>query len=230
MKNIQHVIFDLDNTLWDFTGNSKRILAEIYTLFELDKKGITDFEKFHQQYKFRNEYLWQDYALGKVSREEVRLNRFFITLNDFGVNNYKLASDAADHYVYNTRNQKDLLPYAMELLDYLKNKYKLHIITNGFEEVQFFKLNNTGLMKYFTSVTTAENAQALKPDKKIFDHAVQLINTKPEHCLYIGDSPEADGHGAINAGMQFIWFNPENRSNENNFRFVNHLAELKVIL
>ena len=230
MNNIQHVIFDLDNTLWDFNGNSKRILAEIYTQFELEKKGIRDFEKFHTQYKFRNEYLWQDYAFGKVSREEVRLNRFFITLNDFGVNSYKLASDAADHYVMHTRNQKDLLPNALEMLDYLKTKYQLHIITNGFEEVQFFKLNNTGLMQYFSAVVTAESAQALKPDKKIFDHAVQLINTKPEHCLYIGDSPDADGLGSLNAGMHFIWFNPENKTNQNNFKMVNGLMELVGML
>lgn len=230
MNEIEHIIFDLDNTLWDFTGNSKRILAEIFSKFELDKRGIVDFEKFHDQYKFRNEHLWMDYALGKVSREEVRLNRFLVTLNDFGVNNYKLSSDAADHYVLNTRHQTELIPYTHELLGYLIKKYKLHIITNGFDEVQFFKMNNTGIKKYFTTVTTAESAQALKPDKKIFDHAIQLINTKAEHCLYIGDSPQADGVGAINAGMQFIWFNPEKKENIYNYNAVNNLSEVVDLL
>ncbi len=230
MEDVQHVIFDLDNTLWDFSGNSKRILAEIYSMFELDKKGIPNFEKFHTQYQFRNEYLWQDYALGKVSREDVRLNRFLHTFNDFGLTSYVIANDAADHYIHHTRHQKTLLPDAITLLEYLKIKYQLHIITNGFNEVQFFKLNNTGLMPYFKTITTAESAQALKPDKKIFKHALELIQTDAKNCVYIGDSSEADGKGASNAGMEFIWFNPENKINENNYKQVQELAEIKEIL
>ena len=87
MQQLKHIIFDLDNTLWDFSGNSKRILAEIFEKFNLKEAGIPDFENFHKQYKFRNEYLWNQYALGNVSKEEVRLNRFYASFNDFGINN-----------------------------------------------------------------------------------------------------------------------------------------------
>lgn len=224
--NIRHILFDLDNTLWDFSGNSKRILAQIYADMQLSEKGIPGFEQFHAQYAFRNEYLWQQYGLGNVTRDEVRHNRFYITLNDFGIDNYALAAAAADYYIQHTRHQKDLLPHTISLLEYAVQKYKLHIITNGFDEVQFFKLENTGIRKYFDTVTTAENARSLKPNKQIFDHAIATIHTAPEHCLYIGDSPEADGQGATKAGMDFIWFNPNGKENVYGFKEVGSLEEI----
>ena len=230
MQKLKHIIFDLDNTLWDFSGNSKRILAEIFEKFNLQEAGIPDFENFHKQYKFRNEYLWNQYALGNVSKEEVRLNRFYASFNDFGINNYVLANQVADHYIYHTRRQTDLLPNAKALLDHLLPKYQLHIITNGFDEVQFFKLENTGLHTYFKTVTTAEAANALKPDIRIFKHALNAMQTEPQHCLYIGDSPEVDGNGAINAGMHFIWLNTEKKENKFQFEEIADLGELLDLL
>lgn len=230
MSTLKHIIFDLDNTLWDFSGNSKRILAEIYDIMALKEKGIHDFEKFHHQYKFRNEYLWREYAFGNVTREAVRLNRFYITFNDFGVDDKMLAHAAADHYISNTRNQKDLLPHTVELLEYLQKKYQLHIITNGFEEVQFFKLNNTGIRKYFASITTAEAANALKPDIRIFNYALNKIPAQPSQCVYIGDSPDVDGTGAKNAGMDFIWVNTEEKENTFQYKMVAHLSEIEALL
>jgi len=230
LENIEHIVFDLDNTLWDFSGNSKRILQTMFEKYGLNDLGRFSFDDFHTQYKFRNEFLWREYAFGNVSRDEVRLNRFIITLNDFGVTNYKLSSDLADYYISHTRNQTDLLPDALEVLNYLKQKYSLHIITNGFEEVQLYKLRNSGIISYFKTITTAEGASALKPDKKIFDHALQLIPARSENCLYIGDSPEVDGHGALNAGLQFIWLNHESKENTYDFKTVNSLKELMAIL
>lgn len=230
MQDIKHIIFDLDNTLWDFSGNSKKILNVIFNDLNLQAAGIPSFDQFHQQYKFRNEYLWQEYGKGNVSKDEVRLNRFLITFKDFSVDNYALANEAADYYVYHTRRQTDLLPNTINILDHLKQKYRLHIITNGFDEVQFFKLANTGLESYFETVTTAESANALKPDKRIFEHALRTIDAAPEHCLYIGDSPEADGKGAINAGLAFVWLNTEQKENTYNFRAIENLIELKSIL
>lgn len=225
-SNIQHVLFDLDNTLWDFSGNSKRILAHIFADLQLTEKGVPDFESFYTQYMFRNQYLWEQYALGNVTRDEVRHNRFFITLHDFGIQHYALAAEAADYYIYHTRRQTDLLPYTREVLTYLSAKYRLHIITNGFDEVQFFKLENTGLRHYFDTVTTAESAQSLKPNKGIFDYALRSIPASPDACLYIGDSAEADGTGSTQAGLDFIWFNAERKENVHGFKQVHGLQEL----
>lgn len=227
---IKHIIFDLDNTLWDFSGNSKKILKNIFTEFELPQKHALDFEKFLAQYKFRNENLWKEYAFGKVTRDEVRFNRFYLTFNDFGINNYKLASDAADFYISHTKNQTELLPHAIHLLDYLFEKYQLHIITNGFEEVQIFKLKNSGIAHYFKTVTTAEAAQSLKPDKKIFDYAMHKMQAVSNECVYIGDTPEVDGKGAVNAGMDFIWFIQNESPNDYDFKKVYSLSEIMNLL
>ncbi|MBC8172608.1 MAG: HAD hydrolase-like protein, partial [Chitinophagales bacterium] len=170
-KHHKHIFFDLDNTLWDFSGNSRRILAEMYLEFNLSAKGITDFEAFHTQYKFRNEQLWNAYRLGEISREEVRLNRFLISLRAFEVYDHGVASDMAEQYLIHTKKQTELIPHTIETLEYLQTKYQLHIITNGFEEVQHFKLKNCGIEKYFKTVTTAEEARSLKPDIKIFQTA-----------------------------------------------------------
>lgn len=229
-QGIKHIIFDLDNTLWDFSANSKKILKNIFHEFGLHERHALDFEKFFTQYKFRNENLWREYAFGNVTRDEVRFNRFFITLDDFGIKNYKLASDVADYYIMHTKNQTELMPHAIPLLNYLVKKYQLHIITNGFEEVQIFKLKNSGIADYFKTVTTAEAAQSLKPDKKIFDYALRKIQASSNECVYIGDTAEVDGKGAVNAGMDFIWFIQHETENNYDFRKVHSLAEIMELL
>ncbi|MBC8048188.1 MAG: noncanonical pyrimidine nucleotidase, YjjG family [Fimbriimonadaceae bacterium] len=227
-KNIKHIFFDLDNTLWDFSGNSKRIVYEMYHQFNLAEKGIKDFEIFHAQYKFRNENLWHAYSFGNATREEVRLHRFLYTLDDFGVTDYAIAMQMADHYVHHTKNQTDLLPYTVEILDHLQNAYQLHIITNGFNEVQYFKLKNCSIDRYFKTVTTAEEAKCLKPDKRIFEIALQKAYALAAESLYIGDTPTVDGAGSINAGMQFIFFNPDKKENSKGYFQIHSLEELKI--
>ncbi|HAE34650.1 MAG TPA: noncanonical pyrimidine nucleotidase, YjjG family [Bacteroidetes bacterium] len=226
-SHIRHIFFDLDNTLWDFSANSHRILYEMYQAFDLQEMGIHAFDSFHDQYRMRNSHLWSEYKLGNKTREEVRLERFQHTLYDHGIDNRLMAMRLADYYIENTRRVKDLVPGAVELLEELSAKYPLHIITNGFEEVQDFKLVNTGLRKYFRSITTAESAGQLKPGKKIFEHAMRQAGAEASESLYIGDSPDADGHGSMNAGMSFIWFNY--KKEQNTHRFNCAVTELKAI-
>ena len=133
-SHIRHIFFDLDNTLWDFSANSHRILYEMYQAFDLQEMGIHAFDSFHDQYRMRNSHLWSEYKLGNKTREEVRLERFQHTLYDHGIDNRLMAMRLADYYIENTRRVKDLVPGAVELLEELSAKYPLHIITNGFEE------------------------------------------------------------------------------------------------
>jgi putative hydrolase of the HAD superfamily len=105
-------------------------------------------------------------------------------------------------------NKKNLFPYTIEILDYLKNKdYKMHLITNGFESVQFKKIKNSNIADYFIEVITSEASNSLKPNKEIFDYALKASNAKLESSIMIGDNESADIQGAINAGMDSIFVN-----------------------
>lgn len=228
LKHIEHIFFDLDNTLWDFSANSRRILYEMYQEFQLVEMGIRHFDTFHAQYQLRNEHLWRNYKAGSKTKEEVRLERFQQTLYDHGIDNRLMSMQLADYYIENTRKVTDLVPGAIELLDYLSAKYPLHIITNGFEEVQLFKIKNSGISGYFRTITTAEAAGALKPDQLIFEKALMDAGASAANSLYVGDSPEADGHGSMRAGMSFIWFNYKKEPNRSNFQYVvSDLQELR---
>lgn len=229
-NNIKHIFFDLDNTLWDFSANSKAIVEKLYFDFDLPGRGIKDFAQFFLNYKQRNDFLWDAYRYGRKNKEEVRFERFYVTLYDFGIDNRSIAMQMADYYIQHTRYLKELLPGAIETLQYLNEKYPLHIITNGFNEVQFFKIKNCGLQDFFKTITTAESANALKPDRKIFEVALRDANALAHESIYIGDSPEVDGKGALNAGMQFVWFN--HNANENQYSFekkISNLSQLQII-
>lgn len=199
----------------------------MYTLFQLKEKGVQNVETFYKQYAFRNENLWNAYSLGHASREEVRLHRFLYTLDDFGVKDYVTANNMADYYIQHTKQQTELLPHAKEILDYLHTKYQLHIITNGFNEVQYFKLRNTNIQQYFATVTTAEEANCLKPAKRIFEMALQKCHTTAAQSVYVGDTPQVDGVGSELAGMHFILFNPEMKENANGYMQIHSLLQLQ---
>lgn len=230
-NSIRHIFFDLDNTLWDFNSNSKTIIQKLYFDFDLPGRGITDFDIFYNSYKQRNELLWEAYRFGVKNREEVRFERFYVTLHDHGITNKKIAMEMADYYVQNTKHLKELLPGAIDTLQYLNVKYALHVITNGFDEVQLFKIQNCGLQHFFKTITTAESAGSLKPDKKIFEVALQEANAHARQSMYIGDSPQTDGMGAINVGMQFILIAPDNRQHiPDNMVTISSLMQLQEIL
>ena len=119
---------------------------------------------------------------------------------------------------------------AIELLDYLKPKYQLHIITNGFASVQTKKMKNSNIDHYFETITNSEMAGVKKPHRNIFDFALSLANASKEESLMIGDSYEADIIGAQEAGIEAIFFNEQNIEVENPVFQVKHLLELKNIL
>ena len=126
-----------------------------------------------------------------------------------------------------------LVPYAKELLDYLYPKYPLTIVSNGFIEVQYKKIHSCGIEQYFAHVVLSEAANALKPDKRIFEHALQLNNATASETIMIGDSYEADIVGARNAGIDQIYYNPQLEVKENNkpaTYWVKSLEEIMNIL
>ena len=139
----KHLFFDLDHTLWDFETNSKETLLDLYTLHDLPKRGITDFEAFFQRYTHHNKRLWERYSMGYIRQEELKWKRMWLTLLDFKIADEPLARKLSIEFLEHLPSKTNLFPYTLEILDYLKGKgYHLHLITNGFEKVQHAKLES----------------------------------------------------------------------------------------
>lgn len=204
----KHVFFDLDHTLWDFDSNAKETLMEIYVLFALEEKKIHPFENFYTTYLNHNALLWDRYHNGFITAEELKWRRMWRTLLDFKIGDEFLAKEISSKFLELLPFKKILFDYTIEILEYLYEKtYSLHIITNGFEKTQWSKLNNANIAKYFTHVITSEKSNLLKPSKEIFEYAIKIANANLHECIMIGDNPEADIQGAINAGMDCIFVN-----------------------
>jgi len=208
MNRYRHIFFDLDRTLWDFERNAFEAYSEIYEKYDLRLRGVANLDHFVKCYLRHNDELWALYRDGKIEKEYLRWRRFEVTLNDFGIDDQGLAQDIGNDYVTLSPQKKHLLPNALETLDYLRGKYRMHIITNGFEEVQFLKLANSNLHHYFQHVITSEAAGAKKPDPAIFRFALSRVGAVSAECLMIGDDIETDILGASAVGMDAIFFNP----------------------
>jgi putative hydrolase of the HAD superfamily len=207
-KKYGHLFIDLDKTLWDFESNALATFREIFRKYDLGNKGIKDLAKFLSVYTSINDMLWGLYRENQIKKEVLNIKRFEMTLHEFEIDDLILASQIADDYVSISPQKTILFPSVHESLQKLYNCYKLHIITNGFEEVQQKKLDNCDLRKYFTSITTSEGAGVKKPEKGIFSYAFRLSGAMPEESLMIGDDIKVDIAGARNAGMDQMLFSP----------------------
>lgn len=202
------LFFDLDHTLWDFETNSKETIQELFNTHRLADLGIVDFDGFYSTYSAHNHRLWDRYTKGFIKQEELRWKRVYLSLLDFKVANEPLAKQMSQAYLEILPNKKHLFPYTIEILEYLKQKdYKMHLITNGFESVQFKKIKNSGLQDYFIEVITSEASNSLKPQKEIFEYALKNANASVEKSIMIGDNESADIQGGINIGMDTVFVN-----------------------
>jgi len=231
MKKYKHIFFDLDHTLWDFKTNSGLALQQIFEKENLAERGVPSFEKFHKKYLPINDRYWARYHNGYATKEQVRTGRFYDTLKEFGVSDEALAARMADSYIQISPRMNRLFPDAVEVLKYLQEKYKLHLITNGFAEVQWTKLEHSGLKPFFEHVIISEEVGTQKPDKEIFEIVFNRAMTFADECVMIGDNFNTDILGAKNAGMDQVFFNPERGKHREKATYeVFALAELKGIL
>ena len=226
-----HLFFDLDRTLWDFERNSKEALTEMYNHFDLKSLGIKSSELFIEKYKVHNEYLWSLYRQGKIDKDNLRSFRFQLCLKDFKISDNKLSVQLGEMYVSTSPYKTHLFPFTHEVLTYLKSKYRLHIITNGFEEVQHIKLKQSKLDVYFDQVITSEQLGVKKPDSKIFNYAISSVKAELSESLMLGDDFPVDILGAKNIGMDQVFFNPKDEKvNEKPTFEINCLSELLRLL
>ena len=228
-QSYKAVFFDLDHTLWDYHRNSQETLS---FLFERDlPENGSSIQEMIDIFVGYNDQTWAEYHRGEIKQSEIRALRFKRFLDHFGWYSEELAEQFSNNYVELGPKQKHLLPGTLEILDYLKQNYRLSIITNGFEEIQHQKVQNSGLTSYFEEIITSEKVGIKKPDRGIFEYALNQFDVTPEEAIMIGDNLNTDIQGALNAGIDAVYFDPENATGESNATHaISSLLELKNIL
>jgi len=233
MKTYTHILFDLDHTLWDFEKNSEETLYTLYDEYGLGNFNKFDITSFYKKYKFVNTLLWDKYNKGIIGQQELREQRFIKTLTGLGLEPHEVPEGLSEAYTLMCPTKTAVFPYTYEVLQYLGEKYHLHIITNGFKEIQAIKMTASNLHGYFKEVVTSECCGYKKPDKRMFEHALERIQVAPEECIMIGDNYECDIEGARAAGIDQVYFNPERVKSSRKPKAtyeINCLSELKTIL
>lgn len=206
-ESIKAVIFDLDNTIFDHNRVQRESLHRIHSHYSDTFKGL-EFPVFFDHYIENNELVWNQLFKGEITKETLRLRRFADILEFFGLDSSP-ALEMTDKYLDVYTEIAYFMKGARELLDNVRGRFKLGMVTNGFADIQFIKLENLGIKDYFDVVVTSDEARAMKPDARIFEAAVKRLNCLVSECLFIGDSYENDIAGAAKCGMRTIWYRTE---------------------
>lgn len=231
MKPYLHVFFDLDHTLWDYDRNVRESLLELYEGYGLQRYGIQSFTTLLEAFHHVNLQLWDRYNVGKIDKSTLRKVRFPLVFAQAGGEFAGISDNFEEDFMHRTASKPHLFPYSKEILEYLKNHYRLHLITNGFNESQAKKMKASGLDAFFELVITSETTGHKKPDPRIFHYAFTQLKTQAKHCLMIGDNPQSDILGAQRAGMDQVFFNPHGKPSELKPTYeINHLRELELLL
>ncbi len=221
------IFFDLDHTLWDFEKNSALAFETILVKHNID----VDISQFLEQYIPINLKYWKLYRDGKITQQELRYQRFKEAFDIIGTQvDDNLIDILSDDYIKHLPMYNHLYEGAVEVLEYLKPKYSLHIITNGFHEVQNGKLKNSNIHHYFETVTNSELAGCKKPHPYIFEYALKAANAEKHTSIMIGDCIEADVQGALDYGLDAIYFNEFNKEAHASVKQITHLLDIKNLL
>ena len=224
---IRHLFFDLDHTLWDFEKNSKICIREIYEQHKDIFPQKVSFDFFFQKFSTINSSMWNQLDLSMITHDYLRTFRFQRVLQALDI-------EIDEHFSLEL-NQKllNLLPHQHHLMDdafdtlsaLAKKDYKLHIISNGYQDIQIKKMKSGGIYHFFDKIITNDIAGARKPEKAIFEYALYRANADVSNSIMIGDNLIADIDGAKNAGLRTIYFNPELEENDSE-----NISELKYLL
>lgn len=203
------IFFDLDHTIWDFDRNAEETLDDLYFKYGFDQLfDNKSSQLFIATYTENNHRLWALYHHNKIDKPTLRKLRFDDTFRQLGVDPVLFPKDFEEEYLAICPTKPHLFPYAIETLEYLRQKYNLHLISNGFKEACEKKIACSNLSPYFNTVTISEVFGVNKPDPRIFDHALHQGKAKKEESIMIGDNIDADVRGALRFGMDAIFFNP----------------------
>ncbi|MCW5516770.1 YjjG family noncanonical pyrimidine nucleotidase [Muriicola sp. Z0-33] len=226
-KVVTDVFFDLDHTLWDFDKNSALTFRKI--LYE--QSIFVDIEQFLAIYVPVNLAYWKLYREERITKKELRYQRLKTTFDqlEFPIEDDKIDNLSHD-YIAHLSSFNHLFPNAIDILEYLKPKYKLHVITNGFQEIQEKKMRNSGILDYFSHVVNSEMAGVKKPNPHIFQLALNRAGAHPENAIMVGDNLEADILGAQAVGFHTLHFNAHNDPLHDYCKMIHDLSEIKMYL
>ncbi len=229
---IQHIFFDLDNTLWDHRKNAYLTLKDLFYKEKIHEKYQLDFEEFHKEYFIINENLWAQIRDGKIDKEYLRKYRFYDSFMFFGIDDFEMTQRFEYQFLDEILNYNELVEGTQEILEYLSSKnYRLHILSNGFSEVTYRKVELSGIKKYFETVTSADEINIRKPQPDIFAYALDKSNAQKENSVIIGDDWIADVEGGLSFGMNVIFFDVFNDNYEaEGVSVIQSLLEIKNLL
>lgn len=226
LNNIKHIFFDLDHTLWDFDRNSELAFQRILKAY-FPQIGLSEFIKIYTPI---NQACWKLYQKDKITHQELRYKRLKDT---FEILNQEISDEQidaiSDEYIEYLPDFNYLFDDAVDVLEYLSQNYDLHIITNGFAEVQYKKINNSNISHFFKTITNSEMAGTKKPNHGIFSHALKEAKAHKSESVMIGDCLDADVNGALDFGIDAIFFNSEQIEVDKSINQITTLAELKNI-
>lgn len=231
MQKYKNLFIDLDDTLYDFSAASREAFRETYELLQYGR-FFSSFEQYMDLYSPYNLMLWGLYGEGKITKEELNKRRYSHPLEAVGVHDQELADTFCREALSRIPTKGPLISGAIELLEYLRPKYNMYILSNGFKELQSHKMRTAGIDKYFDRLILSEDIGVNKPNRELYEHALHVTDSRLEESIMIGDMFDTDIAGAANAGMEQIYYNPKGRTGhsfEPTYE-VAHLLQIKEIL
>ena len=231
MQRYKNLFIDLDDTVYDFSAASEESFRETYELLQYSR-FFDSFEHYLSIYKPYNLELWRIYGEGKITKEELNKRRYSYPLECVGIHDQELADTFCKEALSRIPTKGPLMPGAIELLEYLRPKYRMFILSNGFKELQSRKMHSAGIDKYFDGLILSEDIGVNKPNRELYDYALQKTGSTLEESLMRGDMFETDIAGAANIGMEQIYYNPKGKQGHPFVPTyeVKHLLEIKEIL
>lgn len=227
----KNIFFDLDDTLWAFSENSRETFIEMYNKYNFNRY-FDSFEHYYSIYEKRNVELWDLYGKKKITKEELNQTRFSYPLNVMGVKDDILVKTYMDNFFEEVPTKETLMPYAKEILEYLYPRYNLYILSNGFRELQATKMKSSGIFHYFKKIILSEDINVMKPYPEIFHFALSATQSELKESIMVGDSFANDIIGAKGVGMDQVYYSlsrDKELESQSTF-FIHTLKELETIL
>ncbi len=231
MSKYRHLFFDLDHTLWDYDTNAAEALTELHQKHGIESRSGITAEQLIQTFLEVNDILWDDFNLSRINRDDIRSRRFPMIYEILSASLNDIPLNIEVEYVELAPTKRTTFPFAHEVLGHLAEQHQLHLITNGFDDIQSTKLESSDLTNYFDVIVTSETAGFRKPEAEIFEFALNKAGADKAECLMIGDSLVADIGGARNFGIDQVFFNPNEKPHSQEVTYeIKGLKELVELL